>query len=484
MNQQKSRRVSALRRWHRRAGILACAGIFIWALSGSLHPLLTRYQPQAATTQPPPLPAHAMTNVTPLRAVARRHGITHVQRVRLVSWTDRVYFQLITSAGARRYIDTQSGAESERGDQDYASALARHYLGDERSEIASITQITAFDAEYTRVNRLLPVVRVAFAREDGMRVYVDTATSALATQIDDRKALYTSAFTLLHNWHFAGSGDFPRVPLAALFVAAALASTVLGAVLWLHTRGTPQRSRLRRGHRAAGALVGVMIAASASSGGWHLIKGALDRTGDTAMPDLSWTVFRAASIAAPWPEAEAVLVAVGGVPCYRIAAALAPAPAAGHHADAEHTPAPTAAEETTHETRYIAAAERACAIDDRMYTRLLAQAFTGLPHSELTAGPTLTRFEGEYGFINKLLPVTRVDLARGERLYIHLERAALAARIDAGDYAEGWTFAHLHKWQWLEFIGRWPRDLVMIAFALTAAGVAVAGLLLFAGARR
>ena len=44
---------------------------------------------------------------------------------------------------------------------------------------------------------------------------------------------------------------------------------------------------------------------------------------------------------------------------------------------------------------------------------------------------------------------------------------------------EGWAFAHLHKWQWLEVIGRWPRDLLMMACALGAAGVGVLGLLLF-----
>ena len=74
------------------------------------------------------------------------------------------------------------------------------------SQVSSAAPLLAFDDEYAWINRVLPVQRVAFARDDGMRVYVDTATSTLVTLIDDRKALYTRLFQLLHNWHFAGSG--------------------------------------------------------------------------------------------------------------------------------------------------------------------------------------------------------------------------------------------------------------------------------------
>lgn len=97
---------------------------------------------------------------------------------------------------------------------------------------------------------------------------------------------------------------------------------------------------------------------------------------------------------------------------------------------------------------------------------------------------TLTTFGGEYGFINKLLPVVRVQLADGARLYLHPDSATRAARVTQADYAEGWLFANLHKWQWLEFIGRWPRDVVMIIFALGGAAAALAGLCLFIGRAR
>ena len=95
-------------------------------------------------------------------------------------------------------------------------------------------------------------------------------------------------------------------------------------------------------------------------------------------------------------------------------------------------------------------------------------------------------FGGEYGFVNKLLPVWRFASDAG-RLYVHPETGTLAARIGRADYAEGWTFAQLHKWQGLEFLGRWPRDLLQIAWALASASTAALGLRLFllpAGPRR
>jgi hypothetical protein len=98
-------------------------------------------------------------------------------------------------------------------------------------------------------------------------------------------------------------------------------------------------------------------------------------------------------------------------------------------------------------------------------------------HAAPVSARLVERFGGEYGFVNKLLPVWRFE-AGDTRLYVHAETGALAARVTPADYAEGWTFATLHKWQALEFLGRWPRDLLQIAWALMSALTALLGLCL------
>ncbi|MFX5130564.1 hypothetical protein ABTC50_20585, partial [Acinetobacter baumannii] len=74
-------------------------------------------------------------------------------------------------------------------DADYATLLARHYLGDQQAAIKASRIITEFDDEYVYINRLLPVWRIDFDRPDGMRVYVDTGTAKLGAMVDDRKAM-------------------------------------------------------------------------------------------------------------------------------------------------------------------------------------------------------------------------------------------------------------------------------------------------------
>lgn len=114
--------------------------------------------------------------------------------------------------------------------------------------------------------------------------------------------------------------------------------------------------------------------------------------------------------------------------------------------------------------------------------RALAGAFSGLAESAIVDVTSITAFGDEYGFVNELLPVYHVRYATlgHDRYYVHLDSATLAAHVDDFDYIEGWTFANLHKWQWLEsLVGRDLRDSIQIAFALLAATVAALGLRLF-----
>jgi len=119
---------------------------------------------------------------------------------------------------------------------------------------------------------------------------------------------------------------------------------------------------------------------------------------------------------------------------------------------------------------------------DRRYAEFLARHFLADQATPVAAVARLTAFIDEYVFVNRLLPVYRVRYAtpQHDRYFVHLDSATLAAHVDDLDYLEGWTFAHLHKWQWLEAIGgRWPRDLLQIAFALMTAALVAFALRLF-----
>jgi hypothetical protein len=112
--------------------------------------------------------------------------------------------------------------------------------------------------------------------------------------------------------------------------------------------------------------------------------------------------------------------------------------------------------------------------------RALAAFYSGLPDERIVSVQFVTRFEGEYGFIFKRLPVYRVEYATPDhaRYYIEPATGALAARIDDGDALEGKTFSYLHKWHVTDK-GKDVRDALLALFALGNVAVALMGLTLF-----
>lgn len=488
------RRLRGWLRWHRLLGAAACAAVLLWSLSGAMHPLMSRYQPRPANFTAPlltPLPAGAPA-LSAILASARIPRVTHA---RLVQLDGRPHWQVEVPGTPRlRYFNASDGGPLPDGEARHARFLARHFLGDESAGIAAVTRVADFGGEYAWVNRLLPVYRVDFARPDGMRVYVEPRSAQLATLIDDRKALFNNVFVLFHTWRIPGLPEPLRLALAALCLFAVTATPVLGVGVWLLRRGLPARGGLRRVHRVLGLTVALAVVASGLSGAWHLAKGALDRDAGRQLPLRFTPVMAAAALDTAslpaWtaPLLSLRLVDVEGRVHARLLATAAASPAnavaphaahGGHGGHGAAPPGPVA--------RYLALdGEPAGTLSDADYARGLASALVPLceqakpadracAHAAPREAGLVEGFGGEYGFVNKLLPVWRFE-AGDTRLYVHAETGALAARVTPADSAEGWTFATLHKWQALEFIGRWPRDVLQMAWALMSALTALLGL--------
>jgi len=110
-----------------------------------------------------------------------------------------------------------------------------------------------------------------------------------------------------------------------------------------------------------------------------------------------------------------------------------------------------------------------------------ASAYARLPQAKIMDTELVTRFGGEYGFIFKRLPVVKVmfDAPGHPRYYIEPATGALAARLTDADAAEGWTFAYIHKWAWLD-THKDLRDILVMLFAVGNIIVALLGVWLFA----
>jgi len=457
-----------------------------------MHPLMSRYQPQPAV-RTAPLVAPLAPDAPALKEILAREGLQVLTEVRLVqlpygpAWRVETEEQKV----APRYFLAANGQEVPDGERRHAEFLARHFLGDGQSAIATIERIEHFGGDYPYVNRLLPVHRVEFAREDGMQVYVDTRHALLATLVDARKARMNWLFVTFHNWRFAEVDDEARSTVAALFLITVLATPLLGYRLYRRRRGLALKGA-RAWHQRLGLVVSVVVLFSGASGLWHLMKGVQDRASAPEGPrraaqTLSADTLETRALTADRPVQSLVLLGHEGRSWARVTT-IAPEtdPAAHSHqggnrgAEGHGSHGGGRSDAPAFEVRYLPLdSEDPVALDEERHAFALAGQLSEHGTPEATATP-ISMFGGEYGFINKFLPVMRFQAA-DTRLYVHTETRTLAAAVSPADYAEGWSFAQFHKWQALEpLLGRWPRDLLQITFALAIALVSLLGLVLFA----
>ncbi len=453
----------------------------MWGLSGLGHPIISRLGPEPAAFAPPRA-ALQLASLQPLAVLLEKQGIAELQRARLLNWDGRAVYR-IEAAGEVQYLDARSGALIADGERDYAVWLARYYAFSVSSENedgpGAVTRVDAFDDDYLFINRLLPVQRVDFDREDGLRAYVDTASGRLASLIDEPKALTGRLFRALHSWTFIPDPPLRRA-LMSLCLLAAFATALAGLSQYLLQR---RAGRLRwapsptlKWHRRIGAVLALAALMLSGSGLYHLLHKPLAPAATAPAPTVD---FASAELGADWaviaaqlqvPLWAAELVAVDGQPWWRLQTHTAAAGRHHHHGGGESSPVAAAA--YAHAGGGAVDAER-----ELVHARELAAHYSGLPAAEIRELQQVTQFGGEYGFINKRLPVYAVHYRGSDQLSFYVEplSGALAARVDNGDRREGFSFAYLHKWHFLDGLGRDARDAILASAALGIVAVFALG---------
>jgi len=506
--------MARLLQWHRWAGVVGLLGVVLWAVSGTLHPIMARMQPRPVVPHVPVPPAHAEAPALPaaggepLAAVLARQGGGAISDARLVSIDGRAFYQVTRPAGGiREYYAAADGAKLDDGDRRHAEWLARQYIGEASAPVASARLQTRFDGEYGDVNRLLPAWRIAFDRPDGMTVYVDTGTDRLGTLVDDTKRWTSGLFTTLHRWDWLdGLSPGLRLTLLAGMLLAAMGTTLGGLWLFFARRHAARPGALRRVHRLSGAVLSLVALAFFASGLYHLLHVGL--RGDpaarfAAVPaqidhaQLRIAFADAARLAGIERPARISLAEIDGQPFYRVQPPRLPRTQSAHGQDQGHGgkkgPAGTAGH-AGHEGHagpaappppvqavYVSARDGTVLADGEVrHSAWIASRATGL--AATASGGTVTRFGGEYGFVFKRLPVQHVLLEGpgGTTAFIDTVDGAVSAVIDDADRREGWLFANVHKHDWMvPLVGRTARDAIAASFALAIGMTATMGGVLF-----
>lgn len=501
--------------WHRIIGIIAIIPVIFWTLSGLMHPFMAHFfKPTIANEFLVAKPIDKSQLKLSLQEVLQKNKITEFKNFRIVSFDNSTYYQLKTTKDELAYFNTFDGKKLENGDQKYAHWLSRYFLDDQKSRIVKTELLTEFTSQYKYVNRYLPVYKTTFNRPDAMEVYVETASSKLATYNPKSRQAFIWCFDIFHNWAFIDwiSNNSIRIVVLFLFLSIIFFSAISGIVIyglfWKQFRKTDSlnpKKGLRKYHRQIGIWVSLFTLTFAFSGAYHATTKWKPYTLDKMVYE---HVFETKDIqtlnneiAIDWSRLENTsLITLNDSIYYRCQLALAKSKYATSKTDSKAKWGKK--ENPKSEIVYVNAATNGVVPNlDVEYAKFLADYFddggvkasccemdgnacekASLEDVKLLETKILKDFDSrEYGFVNKRLPVVKLafDTAENTTYFIEPATSRLASVTKKSDIIEGYSFAIFHKFLFMDWAGKNIRDLTMVLAALIVLVVSLLGLMLF-----
>lgn len=457
---------------HRSFGMVLGILVLFWALTGVLHPIMSAAQPQPVKRMPPSQMLD-LTNALPVPQVLKQHHIEQFTALQAIELKPKymVYRVLEPKQHIAAYYDSYTGQLLKNAEQLDAKRLALWYTGLSAQEIISAQIITEFSDDYPSVNRLLPVWRIDF--KSGLRAYVDPSQARLATLSNDQKMWMARIFRLGDTWTWGEQAWRGQAIVMQLALIGILSLSVMGIGLFFKIRNRNNhrlgRNPIRFLHRYLAISLSVFILLWVISGFYHIWQ---------KKPDLQniQPIFHTADLSTDaWqkvvkqPMQYLNLVPVSFHPQHTHAAWMMqllgqPQLQGSMTAVKEH--------DHHHHGKNAAPAIQLIDANNAMdlnvleQNKLLAASYLKLKPEQLHHATWITSFGGEYGFINKRLPVIKVEttLKNQLRLYIEPSSGAIAAQVTQQDALEGFSFAYLHKWTWLP-IDKTLRDILLATLA-------------------
>lgn len=501
--------------WHRTIGIITIIPVIFWTLSGLMHPFMAHFfKPEIANEFLEVKPITKSQLIFSIQDVLAQNKITQFRNFRIVSFNNTPFYQVKMVDGSLSYFNTQDAKKVENGDEKYAQWLSRYFLDDHKSTIIQSNVVSEFTSQYKYINRYLPVYKITFDRPDGMEVYVETASSKLATFNPKSRQAFIWFFDTFHNWSFIDwiANNCLRIMVMFLFLSIIFISAISGIVIyglfWKQFKKTDSlapKKGLRKYHRQIGIWVSVFTLTFAFSGAYHATTKWNTYTLDKMVFE---PVFETKAIRTPnnrlaldWNRMENIsLIHFNDSLYYRCQLV-------SNKTQKQEKFEPKQKwgdkkENPISEILYINALTNKVTPNlDVEYSKFLAYYFdTNSPKaaccemdSDIECDPSIenapileskviTEFQSrEYGFANKRLPVIKLafDTPQKTTYFIETSTSRLAAVIENTDVIEGYSFAIFHKFLFMDWAGKNIRDLAMVIAALTVLVVSCMGLFLF-----
>jgi hypothetical protein len=528
-------------RWHRTTSLIVAIPVILWALSGFMHPLMTTIRPKVATQFLPPQAIESSKIKLPLHTVLAQNKITAIANFRIVQMAGNYFYQIqMPDNKLLQYFSTQAGNPLKNGDDLYARYIAKQFLqGVQKTEqpiaadtnstlyqrlpneseashdccihaaatilndtsgarVSSTTFIENFDEDYKATNRLLPVYKVCFDRADGIRLYVETAQDRFAFAMDNKRQVFDNIFAWFHTWSwlsFLGKG---RYIAEAILCLMALATTVMGLYIFFTTKSKKVAGnatlKARYNHRWTSTVFSAFTLMFTTSGAFHALEKLETDDRDIFFVSNS---FESSSIAMDFSKISAALgdrqltnvslVKINNEAYWQVFSKKTTSQAEKNGKENPRSDAmkdksvPPPSTIYLHRTTYEPLQH-----GERKYAAQLAGTFSENAEKDTISLEVITKFEGEYGFVNKRLPVWKVNYPfnRNQRWYVETSTGKLAAKVNDNDLIEGFSFAFLHKHHFMDFAGKSWRDFSTMFAAMSQIIVVIFGLVIWRRVRR
>ena len=493
--------------WHNVIGWWGATAIFIWAISGISHPLMSWFGPSSKQFFPPSIPV-ASIDMQQVDQLLTAQNLQNAKIVKVVPSQNGPALQITRDEKeGRDYIDLSSGKLIDNQDKYQAIWLANYYTGKTENEVASVTQVTEFNMEYPWVNRLLPVYRVQYSGSENLVAFIYTETSALAGLSNDFKRGMQNVFQLLHTFKWLNGVEYGRVIIIGLFMLTILAFCVTGLALVFALKHRKIKSSERRYHRWGAYVLWLPLLAWSASGFYHLLQSSLvmpvsgmrilDSNFDkiNAAPTyvdaglnngMTETLFENILKPDQHINALSLLSDENYGWFYRLSiSTVAPREAVSKRQKYAGRPSEKS-------SVYISKhnGQTISDLNDQSHVLSLVSKYYEMKQVNMPAiqsSHLVTRFGPEYDFRNKRLPVWKVVLEdeAGTFLFVDPKTGIIVDQSRSIDRVERWSFSILHKWNHLSpFIGRFARDVGIVLCLLLILAMSVFGVIMLVKTRK
>ncbi|WP_366184267.1 PepSY domain-containing protein [Flavobacterium ovatum] len=487
-------------KYHRVLGIITIIPVIFWCLSGLMHPVMAHwFKPTIAHEKIETKSIDTTQIKVSIHSILEKNKIEKFKNFRLVNFNNVSYYQIkTTKTNEVLYFNAFNGTELKNGDTHYAEWLSRYFIDDQKSKIANIELQTEFDGQYKYVNRYLPVWKLTFDRDDHMDVYVETTSSKLATYNPTSRKVQLWVFDTFHNWNFLESITNKTLQvivmlfLLGIICFSALSGIVIYGFFWKVFKKTPvtdNQSKFRKHHRKIGIAVSIVTLTFAFSGGYHATKKLEPYTLDKMIyvPDFKTADFCIPNLEinpdSTWTDYSLIQFKNKSFLQVRLM------PNEDGEVKNKYIDYQTGIENKTIETEY------AVFLADKFAKMMVVgneetpadccdveNTQSCIKNAKLMDTNYLYQFDNrEYGFVNKRLPVIKLSYDTPDKTAIYIEPSTsrLAAFVTNADRIEGYSFAILHKFLFMDWAGKNIRDLVTAISALGVLVVSLLGLYLF-----